>query len=118
MGRCIYGGLYDPGNPLSDENGFRKDVIDCFKELNCPVVRYPGGNFVATYHWYDGVGPKEQRPKRPELAWGGVESNEFGTDELMKWCDVAGTKPYIALNMGTGTLDEGMYGRVLSPDIN
>ena len=64
MGRCIYGGIYDPGNPLSDENGFRKDVIEAFKELNCPVVRYPGGNFVATYHWLDGVGPKDQRPVR------------------------------------------------------
>jgi alpha-L-arabinofuranosidase len=64
MGRCIYGGIYDPGNPLSDERGFRKDVIDAFKELNVPVVRYPGGNFVATYHWLDGVGPKENRPKR------------------------------------------------------
>lgn len=64
MGRCIYGGIYDPGNPLSDENGFRKDVIEAMKELNCPVVRYPGGNFVATYHWLDGVGPKDQRPVR------------------------------------------------------
>jgi alpha-N-arabinofuranosidase len=64
MGRCIYGGIYDPGNPLSDERGFRKDVIEAFKELNVPVVRYPGGNFVATYHWLDGVGPKEDRPKR------------------------------------------------------
>lgn len=64
MGRCIYGGIYDPGNPLSDENGFRKDVIDAFKDLNVPVVRYPGGNFVATYHWLDGVGPRENRPGR------------------------------------------------------
>lgn len=64
MGRCIYGGIYDPGNPLSDERGFRKDVIEAFKELKVPVVRYPGGNFVATYHWLDGVGPKENRPKR------------------------------------------------------
>lgn len=64
MGRCIYGGIYDPGNPLSDENGFRKDVIEAMQELNCPVVRYPGGNFVATYHWLDGVGPKEKRPSR------------------------------------------------------
>lgn len=64
MGRCIYGGLYDPGNPLSDNNGFRKDVIEAFKELNCPVVRYPGGNFCATYHWQDGIGPKDKRPKR------------------------------------------------------
>ncbi|KAF2141365.1 glycoside hydrolase family 51 protein [Aplosporella prunicola CBS 121167] len=108
MGRCIYGGIYDPGNPLSDENGFRKDVIEAFKELNCPVVRYPGGNFVATYHWLDGVGPKDQRPPRPELAWIGVESNEFGTDEFLKWCEVVGTEPYFALNFGTGTLDEAL----------
>jgi alpha-L-arabinofuranosidase len=64
MGRCIYGGIYDPGNPLSDENGFRKDVLEALKELNIPVVRYPGGNFTATYHWIDGVGPKDQRPAR------------------------------------------------------
>ncbi|KAL7267814.1 hypothetical protein RUND412_009584 [Rhizina undulata] len=108
MGRCVYGGLYDPGNPLSDENGFRKDVIEAFKELNCPVVRYPGGNFVATYHWYEGVGPVEKRPRRPELAWEGVESNVFGTDEFMKWCEVVGCEPYLALNMGTGTLDEAL----------
>ena len=64
MGRCIYGGIYDPGNRLSDENGFRKDVIEALKELRVPVVRYPGGNFVATYHWLDGVGPRDQRPSR------------------------------------------------------
>lgn len=64
MGRCIYGGIYDPGNPLSDENGFRKDVLEALKELKIPVMRYPGGNFTATYHWLDGVGPKEQRPAR------------------------------------------------------
>ena len=102
MGRCIYGGIYDPGNPLSDENGFRKDVIEAMKDLNCPVVRYPGGNFCATYRWMDGIGPKEKRPKKSELAWLGVESNQFGTDEFIKWCRVVGTEPYIALNMGTG----------------
>lgn len=64
MGRCIYGGLYDPESSLSDENGFRKDVIKMFQELKTPVVRYPGGNFVATYHWYEGVGAKENRPAR------------------------------------------------------
>jgi alpha-N-arabinofuranosidase len=64
MGRCIYGGIYDPGNPLSDENGFRKDVIEAFQELKVPVVRYPGGNFVATYDWRDGIGPRDQRPAR------------------------------------------------------
>ncbi|AEO58452.1 glycoside hydrolase family 51 protein [Thermothelomyces thermophilus ATCC 42464] len=108
MGRCIYGGIYDPGNPLSDENGFRKDVIEALKELRVPVVRYPGGNFVATYNWLDGVGPKEKRPKRPELAWIGVETNEFGTDEFMKWCEVVGAEPYLCLNMGTGTLSDAL----------
>lgn len=105
MGRCIYGGLYDPENPnksLIDENGFRKDVIEAMKELEVPVVRYPGGNFVATYHWLDGVGPKEKRPRRPELAWLGEEPNSFGTDEFMKWCEIVGTEPYLALNFGTG----------------
>ncbi|KAK7515246.1 glycoside hydrolase superfamily [Phyllosticta citriasiana] len=108
MGRCIYGGLYDPGNALSDENGFRKDVIAAMQELNVPVVRYPGGNFTATYHWLDGVGPREERRKRPELAWIGVETNEFGTDEFLKWCEVVGTAPYLCLNFGTGTLDEAL----------
>ena len=64
MGRCIYGGIYDPENNLSDENGFRKDVIEALRELRVPVMRYPGGNFVATYHWLDGVGPRDQRPSR------------------------------------------------------
>ncbi|KAF2404864.1 glycoside hydrolase [Trichodelitschia bisporula] len=108
MGRCIYGGIYDPGNSLSDANGFRTDVIEALKELKTPVVRYPGGNFVATYHWLDGVGPKEHRPKRPELAWQGVESNQFGTDEFMQWCELVGAEPYLCLNFGTGTLDEAL----------
>jgi alpha-L-arabinofuranosidase len=109
MGRCIYGGLYDPENKhgLIDKNSFRTDVIDCMKELQVPVVRYPGGNFVATYNWMDGIGPREKRPKRPELAWLGTESNQFGTDEFMEWCQVVGAEPYLALNMGTGTLQEG-----------
>ena len=78
MGRCIYGGIYDPDSPQSDEHGFRKDVLTALRDLDIPVIRYPGGNFVATYHWQDGIGPKESRPRRPELAWGAVESNEFG----------------------------------------
>lgn len=64
MGRCIYGGIYEPDNSLSDENGFRQDVMDALKELNIPVMRYPGGNFCATYHWLDGIGPKDKRPAR------------------------------------------------------
>lgn len=64
MGRCIYGGLYEPTSPLSDENGFRKDVLQAVKDLSPPVMRYPGGNFTATYHWLDGVGPKDKRPRK------------------------------------------------------
>ncbi|KAI9671859.1 MAG: hypothetical protein M1831_003387 [Alyxoria varia] len=108
MGRCIYGGVYDPGNPLSDEDGFRKDVIEAMKELKPPVMRYPGGNFTATYHWTDGIGPKDQRPARPELAWIGRETNQFGTDEFMKWCTIVDTEPFLCFNMGTGTLDEAL----------
>jgi alpha-L-arabinofuranosidase len=109
IGRCIYGGLYDPTNKhgLIDADGFRTDVIEAIQELKVPVVRWPGGNFVASYHWMDGIGPREKRPVRPELAWNTVEDNTFGTDEFMKWCEVVGTEPYLALNMGTGTLDEG-----------
>lgn len=114
MGRCIYGGIYDPGNDLSDANGFRTDVIDALRDIDIPVIRYPGGNFVATYHWLDGVGPRDKRPKRPELAWLGTESNQFGTDEFMQWLSVLSegkekrVEPYICLNMGTGTLDEAL----------
>lgn len=104
MGRCIYGGIYEPESRFADENGFRTDVIDAIKELNVPVMRYPGGNFVATYHWQDGVGPKDKRPSRPELAWLGIETNEFGTDEFLKWCEIIGSEPYFALNFGTGKL--------------
>ncbi|KAI5294161.1 hypothetical protein KEM52_004584 [Ascosphaera acerosa] len=108
MGRCIYGGIYDPGNKLSDENGFRVDVLEALKELNVPCMRYPGGNFIATYDWRDAVGPKEERKARPELAWLGTEPNTFGTDEFMKWVRMLGAEPYFALNMGTGTLENAM----------
>jgi len=109
MGRCIYGGIYDPGNPLSDpKTGWRLDIMSALRDIAVPVVRYPGGNFVATYHWLDGVGPVSQRPKRPELAWLGTEPNTFGTDEFLAWCEALGTAPYLALNFGTGTLDEAL----------
>ncbi|KAH8599351.1 glycoside hydrolase family 51 protein [Bisporella sp. PMI_857] len=114
MGRCIYGGIYDPGNPLSDEHGYRKDVLEALRELDIPVIRYPGGNFIATYHWEDGIGPREKRPARPELAWLGTETNEFGTDEFMHWLSILSegkekrVEPYFCLNMGTGTLTEAL----------
>ncbi|HKJ41230.1 MAG TPA: alpha-L-arabinofuranosidase C-terminal domain-containing protein [Sunxiuqinia sp.] len=106
LGRCIYGGIYDPGSPLSDENGFRKDVMKAVNDLNVSIIRYPGGNFVSNYHWLDGVGPKDQRPTRMELAWHRLETNQFGTDEFMEYLKKVGSEPYFAVNMGTGTIEE------------
>ncbi|KAJ7611881.1 glycoside hydrolase family 51 protein [Mycena polygramma] len=110
MGRCIYSGIYDPGNEhgLADANGYRTDVLQALKDLNVPIVRYPGGNFVSSYRWQDGVGPKELRPRRPELAWLSEESNQFGTDEFVDWCRLLGAEPFICLNMGTGTLEDAL----------
>jgi alpha-N-arabinofuranosidase len=108
LGRCIYGGLYDEGSPLADARGFRADVLDLLRELRMGVLRWPGGNFVSNYHWTDGIGPRGDRPRRPELAWGGEESNRFGTDEFLDYCAELGTDPYICLNMGTGSLDEAL----------
>ncbi|RDB15655.1 putative alpha-L-arabinofuranosidase C [Hypsizygus marmoreus] len=111
MGRCIYGGLYEPNNEhgLSDPaTGFRFDVLEVLRELKVPLVRYPGGNFVSSYRWQDGIGPKESRPRRPELAWLSEESNQFGTDEFISWCRTLKTEPFICLNMGTGTLEDAL----------
>ncbi|MDX6395889.1 MAG: alpha-L-arabinofuranosidase [Streptosporangiaceae bacterium] len=108
LGRCIYGGLYEEGSPLADTRGFRGDVLGLLRELRMGVLRWPGGNFVSNYHWADGIGPKDSRPRRPELAWGGEESNRFGTDEFLEYCAELGTEPYICLNMGTGSLEEAL----------
>ena len=108
LGRCIYGGLYEWGSSLSDVSGFRSDVSDHLKALRLGVLRWPGGNFASTYHFADGIGPNEDRPRRVDLAWGGDEPNHFGTDEFLAYCDKIGTEPYICLNMGTGTLDEAL----------
>src|SRR5215207_10690963 len=86
LGRCIYGGVFDEGSPLSDANGFRTDVLDAVRSLQVPVLRWPGGNFVSGYHWTDGIGPRDQRPRRIELAWRAEESNHFGTDEFLAYC--------------------------------
>ena len=85
LGRAVYDGLYQPGNPLSDDDGFRKDVIDLVKELNVPIIRYPGGNFVSNFFWEDSVGPVEERPARLELAWRSLEENKIGLNEFAKW---------------------------------
>lgn len=106
LGRCIYGGIYEEGSPLSDEHGFRRDVMAAIRSLQPPVLRWPGGNFVSGYHWVDGIGPVDQRPRRLDLAWGGEESNRFGTDEFIQYCRMIDTEPYICVNMGSGTMDE------------
>lgn len=106
LGRCIYGGVFEEGSSLSDSRGFRSDVLDAARALRMPVLRWPGGNFVSGYHWMDGVGPVEQRPRRMDLAWHAEESNRFGTDEFIEYCRSLGTEPYICVNMGTGTIDE------------
>lgn len=106
LGRCIYGGIYDPESPLADEHGFRKDVAVAAKDLNATVLRWPGGNFVSGYHWEDGIGPRDKRPVRIDLAWGARESNQVGTDEFLQFCERLGTAPYLCVNMGTGSIDE------------
>jgi len=103
LGRAIYQGIYDPGSKLSDENGFRKDVLEEIRKLGVPIIRYPGGNFVSGYNWLDGVGPKKDRPVVLDKAWNTIEPNQFGTNEFMQWCKLVGTKPLMGLNLGTGT---------------
>lgn len=101
LGRCIYGGLYEPGHPEADEKGFRKDVLALVRELAPTIMRYPGGNFVSGYNWEDAVGPVEDRPRRLDLAWMSTETNEFGTNEFIDWCRAADIEPMLAVNLGT-----------------
>ncbi len=104
LGRAVYEGVYDPASPHADRNGFRRDVIEALVHLRMPCIRYPGGNFVSAYDWTDGIGPKEQRPRRPEFAWRSIETNQFGTDEFVQWCRELKTEPMLAVNLGTGTI--------------
>ena len=108
MGRCVYTGIYEPGHPSADAEGFRQDVLELVRELGVSVVRYPGGNFVSNYRWEDGVGPRENRPTRLDLAWRAVESNEFGLGEFMKWTRQAGVEPMLAVNLGTRGIQEAV----------
>ncbi len=101
LGRAVYEGIYQPGQLTADRSGFRSDVAELVRELNVPVVRYPGGNFVSGYNWEDGIGPKESRPARLELAWGVTEDNSFGLNEFVSWCKKAATEPMMAINLGT-----------------
>jgi len=102
--RQTYGGIYDPGNALSDEAGLRLDVIDAMKKIKVPIIRWPGGCFVSSYHWKDGVG--EKRVPSFDKAWRVEDPNTFGTDEFIDFCRKVGCEPYICTNAGTGTAEE------------
>jgi alpha-L-arabinofuranosidase len=106
LGRAIYSGIYEPDHPTADANGMRRDVIDLVRDLDIPVLRYPGGNFVSAYNWEDGIGPRNKRPTRLDLAWHTSESNAVGIHEFADWCDAVGTKMMLALNLGSRGLDE------------
>ena len=101
LGRAVYGGIYQPGHPSADEEGFRKDVLDLVKEIGVPIVRYPGGNFVSNFYWEDSVGPVAQRPRRLELAWRSTEPNLVGVNEFVSWSKKAGSEVMMAVNLGT-----------------
>ena len=101
LGRAVYGGIYEPGHPTADENGFRRDVIEKVRELNIPIVRYPGGNFVSGFNWEDSIGPRGERPRRLDLAWGTTETNEVGLHEFVEWARKANTQVMYAVNLGT-----------------
>ena len=106
LGRCVYTGIYEPGHPTADDNGFRGDVLALVRELGVTTVRYPGGNFVSGYDWEDGIGPRAERPVRLDLAWRSIETNQFGTDEFLRWTALAGVEPMLAVNLGTRGVDE------------
>lgn len=106
LGRAVYGGIYEPGHPAADENGYRKDVMALIQRLNVPIIRYPGGNFVSGYDWKDGIGPREARPRRLELAWRTIEPNWFGMNEFVDWSRKAGSDVMWAINLGTQGVED------------
>jgi alpha-N-arabinofuranosidase len=106
LGRCVYGGIHDPGSPRSGPDGSRLDVLDAARRLRYSNIRYPGGNFVSAYRWRDGVGPVADRPVRMEPAWNAIEPNTFGTNEFVAWCRQLGAEPYLVVNCGDGDMRE------------
>jgi alpha-N-arabinofuranosidase len=109
LGRCIYGGIFEEGSPLADADGFRKDVMDATRALGVTMLRWPGGNFASGYNWIDGIGPRDRRPPRRDDAWGALETNRFGTDEFLKYCERLGVTPYICINAGLGSVDDARH---------
>ena len=108
LGRCVYDGLFEPDHPTADADGFRADVLELVRELGVTTVRYPGGNFVSGYRWEDGVGPREQRPRRLDLAWHSTETNQVGLDEFARWAERAGAELMLAVNLGTRGVAEAL----------
>lgn len=108
VGRCVYEGIFEPGHPTADADGFRGDVLELVRGLDIPVVRYPGGNFLSAYNWEDGIGPREQRPVRLHLNRQGRDTNQVGVDDFARWCERAGTEMSLAVNLGTRGIDAAM----------
>ncbi len=106
LGRAVYGGIYEPSHPSADADGFRQDVLEQIRKLNIPIIRYPGGNFVSGYRWEDGIGDRSERPIRPELAWGSIEMNQFGTDDFIRWSQKADAQVMMAVNLGTRGVED------------
>ena len=108
LGTCIYGGLWvGPESPIPNTQGYRNDVLQALRDLQVPVLRWPGGCFADEYHWRDGIGPRSERPKMQNNNWGGtIEDNSFGTHEFLNLCELLGCEPYISGNVGSGTVEE------------
>lgn len=108
LGTCIYGGIWvGEDSPIPNTNGYRNDVLQAFRDLQIPVIRWPGGCFADEYHWRDGIGPRNERPVMVNSNWGGtVEDNSFGTHEFFNLCELLGTEPYLSGNVGSGTVEE------------
>jgi alpha-L-arabinofuranosidase len=109
LGRLIYDGLWvGEDSKIPNTRGLRNDVVNALKELQVPLLRWPGGCFADEYHWRDGIGPRDKRPRRPNSSWGGVDTNAFGTHEFMDLCEILGAEAYINGNVGSGTVQEMM----------
>jgi alpha-N-arabinofuranosidase len=106
LGRCIYGGIYEPESSLAGPDGLRTDVLDALKRLGMPIIRYPGGNFASGYRWKEGVGPAAERRPLLDLAWGSADTNQFGTNEFVAFCRKIGAEPYLVANCGDGDMRE------------
>ncbi|MFB7249877.1 alpha-N-arabinofuranosidase [Microbacterium sp. NPDC056234] len=108
LGRCVYDGIYEPGHPTANEDGFRMDVVDLVRELGSSTIRYPGGNFVSGFRWEDSVGPRDQRPVRRDLAWHSIETNQVGVDEFSRWLKLTGSELMMAVNLGTRGIEAAL----------